>query len=128
MREQGIEGNQRISQQMSSEEEQRGYTGTRDYETSYAPTLNGPSRSYDHRFAEMPAQKIATNYSTGGKNAPSAGQRLALAIVSMVVLLGSLFALTSGSSNFYILAIRLVGVIVVCIATVGINFIFGWRR
>ena len=118
-----------MSQQMSSEEEQRGYSGTRDYETAYTPTLSEPSEGYNRRFAEMPAQKIATNYSTGGKSAPSAGQRLALAIVSMIVLIGSLIALDDGSSpTFFSLATHLAGVIVVCIATVGINFIFGWRR
>jgi hypothetical protein len=117
-----------MSQQMHSDEEQRGYTGTRDYETAYTPTLGEPAESYNRSYTQMPAQKIATNYSTGGKSGPSAGQRLALAIISMIVLLGSLAALSDGAYNIVMIAARLVGVIVVCIAAVAINFIFGFRR
>lgn len=117
-----------MSQQMHSDEEQRGYGGSREYETSYAPTLGEPGGSYDRHYTQMPAPKIATNSRTSEKNSPSAGQRLALAIVSMVVLLGSLFTISDGSYSLTMTAARLVGVVVVCLAAIAINFIYGFRR
>lgn len=118
-----------MSQQMQFDEERRGYEGTRAYEAAYTPTMGEGSGTYDRRFAEMPAQKIAANYVPDQKSSPSAGQRLALAIVSMIVLIGALFALTVDAyTSMQMIAARLVGVIVVCLSTVAINFIFGRRR
>lgn len=117
-----------MSQQMHSDEELRGYAGSREYETSYTPALGEPGGSYEQLYTLMPAQKIATNFRTGEKNSPSAGQRLALAIVSLVVLLGALFAISDGSYSFMMIAARLVGVVVICLAIVAINFIYGFRR
>lgn len=109
-----------MSQQMHFEEEQHGY------QASYTPTLE--EGNYNRRFAEMPAQKLGAVYSTGGKGA-SAGQRLALAIVSMVVLIAGLAMLPSGdNSSFGLMAAKLIGLIVVCIAAIIINFIFNTKN
>lgn len=113
-----------MSQQMHFDEEQQ-----HSHETSYTPPLGEPVRGYDRRYVEMPAQKIATQDSASGKGNPSAGQRLALAIVSMIVLIGSTASLSGANGfSFGIIAARLVGIIVIAMATVAINLIFAWRR
>ncbi|HEX7733379.1 MAG TPA: hypothetical protein VF458_00895 [Ktedonobacteraceae bacterium] len=119
-----------MSQQNHSDEELRGYEGTRGYETSYTPTLGELGVNYDRHYTQIPAQKIATNYSLDGKSGPSAGQRLALAIVSMVVMIGSIISLSdmNGYAGFMQIAAHLTGIIVVALATVAINLIFAWRR
>lgn len=119
-----------MSQQNHFDEELRSYEGTRGYEASYTPTISEPSASYDPHYTQVPAQKIATNYSAGEKSGPSAGQRLALAIVSMVVMIGSIISLSNmnGYLGFVQIAAHLTGIIVVALATVAINLIFAWRR
>lgn len=119
-----------MSQQNHLDEELRGYEGTRSYEASYTPTIGEPNVSYDRHYTQLPAQKIATNYSADGKNGPSAGQRLALAIVSMVVMIGSIISLTdmNGYLGFMQVAAHLAGIVVIALATVAINLIFAWRR
>jgi F0F1-type ATP synthase assembly protein I len=111
-----------MSQQMHFEEEQHGYQG------SYTPTLEENSGNYNQHFAEMPAQKLGATYS-GSEKGASAGQRLALAIVSMVVLFAGMGFLSSGDeTSIGMIAARLVGLIVVCITAIIINIVFNWRR
>lgn len=110
-----------MSQQMHYDEEQHGY------QASYTPTLE--EGNYNRRFAEMPAQKLGVSESSGSGKGASAGQRLALAIVSMVVLIAGLAMLPSGdNSSFWLMGAKLVGLIVVCIAAILINFIFNTKN
>lgn len=111
-----------MSQQMHFDEEQRGY------QASYTPTLGEPGGSYNQHFADTPAQKLGTIYTGSGRIA-SAGQRLALAIVSVVALIGGMAMLTNGdTSSLTIMAVKLAGLIVVCLTVAAINFVFNWRR
>lgn len=108
-----------MSQQMHFEEEPRGYQAT------YTPALEENSGSYPQPAAHMPGQKIGLSYSGGGA---SPGQRLALAIVSMVVLLGGLAILSNGFASTYELVAKLIGLMVICLTTLLINVVFNWRR
>ena len=104
-----------MSQQMHFEEEPR------EYQMAYTPALE------EHR-TEMPGQKISSTSKKAGKS-PSPGQRLALAIVSMAVLICAVAPLLGSSAyTTFELVIRLVGVIVVCTAVCVINVVFSWRR
>lgn len=106
---------------MHFNEEQRGYQAT-----SYTPTLGEQPDNYNTRFTEAPAQKIGF---LPGNSLPSAGQRLALAIVSMSLVMIALPALfSSNTASLFILVIKLVALIVVCLTAVLINVVFNWRR
>ena len=105
-----------MSQQMHFEEEQRGYQPT------YTPSLEENAGSYNQRIEEAQAQKIGT-FSRSGS--PSAGQRLALGIVSLFVLFAGMGFLSSGNvSSLFVMAARVVGLIAVCLAIMAINFFF----
>src|SRR5215472_9387789 len=105
-----------MSQQMHFEEEQRGYQPT------YTPSLEENAGSYNQRIEEAQAQKIGSFSRSGG---PSAGQRLALGIVSLFVLFAGMGFLSSGDiSSLFVMAARLVGLIVVCIGVIAVNYFF----
>jgi hypothetical protein len=110
-----------MSQQMYSEEEQRGYQAT------YTPPLSENARSYDQHFAEMPGQKLGSVSSNSGRSV-SPGQRLALALVSLGLLAIGLAVLSETTGDFFAFVTRLVGVIAVCIAAAVINVVFNRRR
>jgi hypothetical protein len=105
-----------MSQQMHFDEEQHGYQAT------YTPTLGENTRSYNQRAEEVQAQKIGS-FSRDGS--PSAGQRLALGIVSLFVLFAGMGFLTSGdTSNLFVMIAKAVGLIAVCLAIMAINYFF----
>lgn len=108
-----------MSQQMHYEEEQHGY------QASYTPTLE--EGNYNRHFTEMPAQKLGVTYSESEKGA-SAGQRLALAIVSMLVLFAGLGFLSTSTTSVFMIVAKLIGLIAVCLAAIFINLVFNWRR
>jgi hypothetical protein len=104
-----------MAQNMQFDEEPR------DYQATYTPTLGENSGSYNQRVAE--AQKIGTFQSTNGKSA-SAGQRLALAIVSMIGLCIGLNVFGGNDNSIFIVAAKLAGLLIVAIAAIAINAIF----
>ena len=110
-----------MSQQMHYDEEPRGYQAT------YTPTFGENAGSYDQHSAQMPAQKIGWSSNERGA---SAGQRLALAIVSLGVLVAGMTTLSDGGPDFAELGIRLGALVAVCVTAIVINFIFNfpWRR
>lgn len=111
-----------MSQQMNFEEEQRGY-----HQASYAPTIEEGSGSYQQQFAAPPAQKVGVAYGGGSKSA-SAGQRLALAIVSVGALIGGLGILGGDTSSTFGTVIKLIGLIAVCFTIGIINLVFNGQR
>ena len=105
-----------MAQNMQFDEEPRGYQPT------YTPTLGENTGSYNQRVAE--AQKIGTFQGMRDKSA-SAAQRLALAIVSMIVLcIGFSMFGGAGNDNFLLVGIRLGALFIVAIAAIAINAIF----
>jgi hypothetical protein len=113
-----------MSQQMHFDEEER------SYQASYTPTLEEGSGSYNRGYTTMPGQKLGAPYQQdqGGRGA-SAGQRLALAIVSVVMLIGGLAMLTSGdTSSAMLMGFRLAGLIVVAVVIGSINAVFNRRH
>lgn len=109
-----------MSQQMHFDEEERGY------QAAYTPTLGEESGDYSRGYTTMPGQKLGPVYSQGGRGA-SSGQRLALAIVSVVVVGGGLFSLNDGMDAPALIA-RVIGLIVISLVIAMINFAFNWRR
>jgi hypothetical protein len=114
-----------MSQQMNFDEEQQ-----RGYQASYTPTLEDQHGSYNQRFAEAPGQKLGTTPAySGASRIASAGQRLALAIVSVFALVAGLAMLTNGdTSSFMLMGFKLIGLVAFCITIAVINFAFNWRR
>ena len=107
-----------MSQQMNFDEEQRGYQGT------YSPPPT-PERGY-YQFHEAPGQKLSQAYSG---SSPSPGQRLALAIVSVAILVPVIAILLGDASlQFAALIGRLIGLGIVCLAIVIVNIVFNLRR
>lgn len=115
-------GHKLVSQQMNFEEEQRGY-----HQASYTPTIEEGSGSYQPQFAAPPAQKVGVTYG-GGSRMASAGQRLALAIVSVCVLIPLMGITASDSSNILGTVIKLVGFAVACVVIAIVNIVFNWRH
>lgn len=111
-----------MSQQMNFEEEQRGY-----HQASYISTIEEGSGSYQQQFATPPAQKVGITYS-GGSRMASAGQRLALAIVSVCMLVPLMGIVASDSSDFLATVIKLVGFAVACVVIAIVNIVFNWRH
>lgn len=107
---------------MNFEEEQRGY-----HQASYTPTIEEGSGSYQPQFAAPPAQKVGVTYG-GGSRMASAGQRLALAIVSVCVLIPLMGITASDSSNILGTVIKLVGFAVACVVIAIVNIVFNWRH
>jgi hypothetical protein len=113
-----------MSQQMHFDEEERGY------QAAYTPTIEEGSGDYSRGYTHMPGQKIGPMYSQGysqGWRSASSGQRLALAIVSVVVVGGGLFSLNDGMDAPALIA-RIIGLIVISLVIAMINFAFNWRR
>jgi glycerol uptake facilitator-like aquaporin len=105
-----------MSQNMHFEEEPRGYQGI------YTPTLGEPTEGYERHAPEIPAQKLS-KHSTSSSGA-SASQRLALAIVSMFVLLGGLGMVGNNTENLGQMFFKLISLFIVCISAIAINAIF----
>lgn len=113
-----------MSQQIHFDEEER------NYQASYTPTLEEGSGSYNRGYTAMPGQKLGPPYQQdqGGRMA-SAGQRLALAIVSVIMLIAGLGMLTSGDTNSgMLMSIKLAGLIVVAVVIGSINAVFNRRH
>ncbi|HTI15046.1 MAG TPA: hypothetical protein VL461_10800 [Dictyobacter sp.] len=110
-----------------------GYGAQQRYEQqqSYEP-YGRQQPEFDDNFVEAVADRIARRLQSGpsgkiggrsGDNGPSSGQRLALAIVSLALLVpisGAVFGILHA---WGILAFGLV-----CLAIIAVNFIFNFRR
>jgi hypothetical protein len=109
-----------MSQQMEFEE------GARNYQGGYSAP--GPQQNrgaeFDDHFAGFSGQKIGQ---IGGSTA-TAGQRLALAIVSLCLLVplsGIIFGIALGAiGGFFGVTCALIGMGFVCIAIIAVNFVF----
>ena len=109
-----------MSQQTNFDEEQRGYQGT------YSPPPN-PQRGY-YQYYEPGGQKLGQ---THVERSPSAGQRLALAIVSVIALIPLLGILSTtqpyGPGGYFLDPARLIVMVVACLTIVAINIVFNRR-
>lgn len=77
---------------------------------------------YREPFASTFGQKIPT-----GSHTPSAGQRLALAIVSLCLLpalAGIIFGISVPLGSFFGLVGGLIGFGLVCVTVIAVNFVF----
>jgi len=106
-----------MSQQTNFEEEQQGYHGT------YSPPPNPQSGYYQYY---EPHGKLGQTHI---ERSPTAGQRLALAIVSVIVLIPMVGILLGNDSvDSFILVGRLVGLGLVCLTLIIINLVVNLRR
>ncbi len=109
-----------MSQHMEFDEMNRGYAGGRDA---------GPAPVYPDQYAGMPGQKIGQYQYPASSNA-SAGQRLALAIVSiciLVPLLGIVTGIVTSLQGPGIL-VGLVALGIVCLTIIVVNLAFNIRH
>jgi hypothetical protein len=114
--------------QMNSSEEQYSYG---QYEGSPSYTQR-PNDTYDDNFVEALAQRIAQRVPQGSqgkivggsRNSVSPGQRLALAIVSVVMLVPLAGALIAGAGGF----LGLVAFGIACATIFLVNAIFNAMR
>ena len=86
------------------------------------PPFDTYQSGYREPFASTFGQKIPT-----GSHSPSAGQRLALAIVSLCLLpalAGIIFGISVPLGGFFGLAGGLIGFGLVCITVIAVNFVF----
>ena len=112
-----------MSQQMNFDEEQRGHSGYSAGYTPHATYEDGP----DVRppVNEPQEYKLGQYQSTPNPSMITAGQRMALAIVSVVMLIPILGILLGDSSlEFFVLVGRLIGLGVVCLTIALINYFF----
>jgi hypothetical protein len=112
-----------MSQQMEYGEGAQGYQG------GYAAPGSQQSQaaSFDDHFAGFSGQKIGQ---FGGQTA-SAGQRLALAIVSLCLLVpltAIIFYYSRYIGGFFGLTGGLIGLAIVCAAITAVNFVFNRSR
>lgn len=88
--------------------------------------------AYRDPYAGAPGQKMSMPYAPQSNQALSAGQRLALAIVSVVMLVplsGIIFgtAIGSGAGGFALLG-GLIGLGLICVTIMVINIAFNYRH
>lgn len=117
-----------MSQQMYPPDE--GYRGYQAEEPSAAPREPGESYSYQPPRYEVGGQKI-NQYSNLPQNHQglSSGQRLALGIVSIAVLVPiSAIVLDSGNSSGIAVVARLIALGLIALTIMVINIAFNWRR
>jgi hypothetical protein len=112
-----------MSQQMEYEE------GAQNYQSGYGASGSQQSQgvNFDDHFAGFSGQKIGQ---FGGQMA-SAGQRLALAIVSLCLLVPltpTILGIATGMGGFFGLTGGLIGLGIVCAAIVAVNFVFNHSR
>ncbi len=88
--------------------------------------------AYRDPFAGAPGQKLSMPYAQQSNRTLSAGQRLALAIVSVVMLVplsGIIFgtAIGAGGGGFALLG-GLIGLGLICLTIMVINIVFNYRH
>jgi hypothetical protein len=113
-----------MSQQMNFDEEQRGYSTGYTPHASFEdePNLRPP-------VSEPPGYKLGQYQFTPRSTIVSAGQRLALAIVSVAILVPILGILLGDSGiSFIELVGRLIGLGVICLTIAIINVVFNRGR
>ena len=122
-------------QQMHSDEQRnyQGYEGGHAYERQQAGESYGPGAMYDDEFMDSFAQRLSQRMAQGpaGKIRPtsrgaSAGQRLALAIVSVSLLAFVTLVLLTSSSVSSVVALMVLGLLTV--AFILINGVFNFVR
>jgi hypothetical protein len=105
-------------QEMNYEEPNRGYQAQAPYSTG-----NEAAPGFDDAFSGFSGQKLGQyNFSKSA----SAGQRLALAIVSLCLLVplaGAIFGITAGIGGFAII-IGLIAMGMVCLTIMVVNLVF----
>src|SRR6266566_8031413 len=117
---------ERANMSQQFEEMERGYQAQPPYPTgserSYVP---GPGPGFDDAFAGLSGQKLGQQYTS---SSASAGQRLALAIVS-ICLLVPLTAITLGISSGSTLGLfgGLIVLAVICLTIMVVNVVFNIR-
>jgi hypothetical protein len=120
-------------QQMHSDEQRnyQGYEGSQAYERQQAGESYGPGAMYDDEFMDSFAQRLSQRMAQGpgGKIRPksrgaSAGQRLALAIVSISLLAFLALVLFTSSAVSSVVALIVLGLLTV--AFILINGVFNF--
>ena len=89
-----------------------------------SPPYQGYQAGYQDPFIASSGQKLSTR--DFGKGA-SAGQRLALAIVSIVMLVGAT-AIIFGDSNIIVTPFLMIAFALICITIIAVNAIFNNAR
>ena len=116
-----------MSQQMNSDEEQRGYSTGYTPHASYedGPDIRPPvNDSQGYKLGQSGQYQVPPRYTT-----ISAAQRLVLAIVSVAILVPILGILLSDSSLAFVdLIVRLIALGVVCLTIAIINVVFNRGR
>ncbi|HEY6539503.1 MAG TPA: hypothetical protein VIZ18_01135 [Ktedonobacteraceae bacterium] len=117
-----------MSQEMRYDE--GGREGQRPPMDTYDAGYQGGA--YRDPFAGASGQKLSMPYQQQSSQTLSAGQRLALAIVSVVMLVplsGIIFgtAIGSGAGGFALLG-GLIGLGMICLTIMVINFVFNFRH
>ena len=91
----------------------------------------GYQAPYRDPFAGASGQKLSMPYAPQSNQALSAGQRLALAIVSVVMLVplsGIIFGTALGAGGGLSLLGGLIGLGLICLTIMVINIVFNYRR
>lgn len=89
------------------------------------PPFDSYQSGYRDPFANSYGQKIPSGL--GSSHTPSAGQRLALAIVSLAMLVpitGIVLGIAASTGAFFGLVGGLIGLGVICITIIAVNFVF----
>lgn len=115
-----------MSQQMHYDESGRQYPANEGYEPGY----QGPAQGYRDPFAAPAGQKLSyADMQLRNDSKANAGQRLALAIVSIVMLVpisGIIFGTSIGATggSFFALTGALIALGVICLTIMVVNFLF----
>lgn len=131
-----------MSQQSQHEENVRAYRGSNEYSSQeargrdddYAYTPQLSRNDVEERFQPHEEWRQKASVMQDSRQTLSAGQRMALAIVSvsvLVPLVGILTAANISSENAgdpLIIGSRLIGLFLVCLTIVGVNWTFNRHR
>lgn len=115
----------------SPEEEYHGYHAE-EYQSPSAATINDSKERYTYQTPpyDVSGQKINQYGLSDNRSSLSAGQRLALGIVSVVMFV-PISAILLGSTDYsstFVAITKLIGLGCIALAILGINIAFNWRR
>ena len=90
------------------------------------PPFDSYQSGYRDPFASSYGQKIPSGFS--GRHTPSAGQRLALAIVSIAILVPLISVIVPVSVGAGAFFGGLIAIGVICVTIIAVNYVFNMRN